>query len=277
MRDLDASHRSDSSSDATLASWPRAPLRGGARENGRVNRPPAAFSDIQTDNAVVRRLGGFARLSPIETTVLCDLSKIAQHRPVQAELCPPGRAQPLMLLAGWACCQRTLSDGRRQIIRFLLPGDAVGSLDHCERPSSGCVTALTPVIVADASNIIRTCGENGAQLPGLAAALDMMRHTDEINLRDQIVRLGRQTAYERLVHLFLEFHHRLQAIGMVEENSFPLPLTQEILADALGLSVVHTNRTLQQVRRDRLLDLRNGRVTLYQVTRMRAMSDWAMA
>ena len=111
--------------------------------------------------------------------------------------------------------------------------------------------------------------------PAWAEAVAAMLHADEINLRDQIVRLGRQTAYERLVHLVLEFHHRLEAIGMVDGDSFSLPLTQEILADALGLSVVHINRTLQQVRRDRLLDMRGGQVTLRQPDLMRAMSDWA--
>ena len=122
--------------------------------------------------------------------------------------------------------------------------------------------------------MIRTRGENGTPLPGLATALEIMGHTDEINLRDRVVRLGCQSAYERLVHLTLEFHHRLQGVGMVDEDSFSLPLTQEILADALGLSVVHINRTLQQVRRDRLFDLHGGRATLHQITRMRAMADW---
>jgi CRP-like cAMP-binding protein len=88
--------------------------------------------------------------------------------------------------------------------------------------------------------------------------------------------LGRQTAYERLVHLVLEFYGRLQAIGMVDGDSFALPLTQDILADALGLSVVHINRTLQQVRRDRLLDMRGGQVTLRQLDLMRAMADWVV-
>ena len=102
-----------------------------------------------------------------------------------------------------------------------------------------------------------------------------MSQADEGNLCDQIVRLGRQTAYERLLHLVLEFHHRLQAVGMVNGYSFAFPLTQEVLADALGLSVVHINRTLQQVRRDRLLDMRGGQVTLRQIDLMRAMADWA--
>ncbi len=241
-----------------------------------MNRPIAAFGDSRSDNAVGMRIAGLVRLSSLEMETVRDLSQSARHYPAQAELCIEGRVQaPMVLLAGWACHQRILGDGRRQIVRFLLPGDAIGSLSRPSLPASSGALALTPVVVADARPLIRATDEAGAPLQGLMEAIALMSHADEVNLRDQVVRLGRQTAYERLVHLILEFHHRLRAIGMVEGDSFALPLTQEILADALGLSVVHINRTLQQVRRDRLLDLRGGQVTLRQVDLMRSMADWA--
>ncbi len=242
-----------------------------------MNRPLIAYSDGRPENAVALRLGRLARLSSAEVDILRDLSQATRHCPAQAELCVEGRVQaPVMLLSGWACHQRILGDGRRQIIRFLLPGDAVGSLARPGLPASSAVLALTPVVVADARPLLRTADENGVPLTGLAEAIAQMSYADEINLRDQVVRLGRQTAYERLVHLVLEFYARLRAIGMVDGDSFALPLTQDILADALGLSVVHINRTLQQVRRDRLLDMRGGQVTLRQLDLMRAMSDWVV-
>ena len=77
-----------------------------------------------------------------------------------------------------------------------------------------------------------------------------------------------------MVHLILELHGRLQAIDMVDGDSFSVPLTQEILADALGLSVVHINRTLQQVRRDKLLEMRGGRIIIHQLDAMRRVADW---
>ena len=240
-----------------------------------MSHPLSAYRDARHDNAVTLRFAGLARLSAAESDILRDLPHMARHHPAQAELCIEGRVQPpQMLLAGWACQQRILGDGRRQIVRFLLPGDAIGSLTRPSLPATSAALALTQVVVADARPLLRAAEENGPPLTGLAEAIEVMSSADEINLRDQVVRLGRQTAYERLVHLVLEFHYRLQAIGMVEGDSFPLPLTQEILADALGLSVVHINRTLQQVRRDRLLDMRSGRVTLRQLDLMRAMADW---
>ncbi len=240
-----------------------------------MNRPLSAYGDARHDNAVMLRFSGLARLSAAESDILRDLPNTARHHPAQSELCVEGRVQPpQMLLAGWACQQRILGDGRRQIVRFLLPGDAIGSLSRPTLPATSASLALTQVVVADARPLLRSGDENGPLHTGLAEAVALMSNADEIHMRDQVVRLGRQTAYERLVHLVLEFHHRLQAIGMVDGDSFSLPLTQEILADALGLSVVHINRTLQQVRRDRLLDMRGGRVTLRQIDLMRAMADW---
>lgn len=240
-----------------------------------MNRHLSAHTDA-VESAASLRFGQLARLSPTEEEIVRDLSATARHHPVQTELCVEGRVQsPLLLLSGWACYQRLLGDGRRQIVRFLLPGDAVGSLCQPHLPAVSTAMALTSVVVADARPLLRPTDADGEALPGLAEAVAAMARADEITVRDHIVRLGRQTAYERLVHLILEFHARLAAIGMVDGLTFALPLTQEVLADALGLSVVHINRTLQQVRRDRLLDLRGGQVTLRQLDLMRSMADWA--
>jgi CRP-like cAMP-binding protein len=89
-------------------------------------------------------------------------------------------------------------------------------------------------------------------------------------LRDQVVRLGRRSAYERTVHLVLELHERLNAVGLAAGQCFALPLTQDVLADALGLSVVHVNRVLAQARRDGLFELRGGYVVIHGLERMEA-------
>ena len=88
-------------------------------------------------------------------------------------------------------------------------------------------------------------------------------HREE-RLFDQIVRIGRLTAKERVLNLLLELYDRLDAIGLVKENTFRIPLTQEVFADALGLSVVHINRTMQQLRREGMVTVGRGAVTLHQ-------------
>src|SRR5262249_10318746 len=85
---------------------------------------------------------------------------------------------------------------------------------------------------------------------------------------------GRLTAYERVAHLLLELFHRLRPVGFTQGNRYLLPLTQEMLADALGLSVVHTNRTLQQLRRDRLIELNSSAVNILQPEALAELADY---
>ena len=182
--------------------------------------------------------------------------------------CPP----PMAIVSGWACRQRLLPDGRRQIVSFLLPGDVVGAMAPC-LPAACATVALTRVRLADATPLYRMPGSSAEQ-PGLAQGLRVIDLLNDWLLRDQITRLGRQTAYERFANLLMELYHRLQTVGLAGDGRFSFPLTQEMLADALGLSVVHVNRTVQQMRRDGLLELRSGVVVMPQLDALRSVADW---
>ena len=102
----------------------------------------------------------------------------------------------------------------------------------------------------------------------------MSASTDEAYLLGQVVRIGRQTAYERVAHLLLELHFRLRVVGLATDDFMPLPLTQEIIADALGLSIVHLNRTLQQLRRDGIVEVKGGVARLLDAGRLRSIADF---
>jgi CRP-like cAMP-binding protein len=97
---------------------------------------------------------------------------------------------------------------------------------------------------------------------------------DEIYLLHQIIRIGRQTAYERLVHLLLELNSRCHAAGLSDGFSFDLPLTQEILADSLGLSIVHVNRTLQTLRREQLIEQKSSIVTIKDKEKLALIAEY---
>ena len=226
-------------------------------------------------NPALVRMSALAKLSIPEADLLRALPITARGHAMQAELCTEHQVQPAkVLMSGWACQHRLLGDGRRQIISFLLPGDIIGSVLHTAVRADTSVVALTPVVVADGRPLMRALQAIPSSMPGLASAMLQIGHMDQVRLLDQVVRLGRQTAYERLVHLLLEIHSRLDAIGQVEGDSFVFPLTQENLGDALGLSVVHINRTMQQIRRDRMVEIRSGRVTILQHGAMRAVAGW---
>lgn len=175
-----------------------------------------------------------------------------------ANVSADSRKRQIVIVSGWIAETRILSDGRRQIFSFLLPGDVAAVTGSTHVGCRGLV-ALTNVEIADASAL--TIGEQGERISNSLTAAIRQR---EERLFDQIVRIGRLTAKERVLNLLLELYDRLDAIGLVKENTFRVPLTQEVFADALGLSVVHINRTLQQLRREGMLTVDRGTVTLHQ-------------
>ena len=100
---------------------------------------------------------------------------------------------------------------------------------------------------------------------------------EQARLLDQLVRLGRSTASERVAHLLLEIADRLTLTGVGDERNFPFPPTQQVLADLLGLSMVHINRTLQQLRREKLIELKAGRFILLDRVGLIALAGYAPA
>ncbi|MEJ1977649.1 MAG: Crp/Fnr family transcriptional regulator [Acetobacteraceae bacterium] len=225
-------------------------------------------------NPLVRRLSALTDLSAAEIEALQELSATPKPHEAQTLLAPEGKVVvPQVILSGWACRQRLLRDGRCQIVNFLLPGDCTNMLMTPSLRTAFSAVSLTAVTTADAELLLQNNDERVVH-PGLARAMRLMTSLDEYLLCSHVVRLGRQTAYERTVHLLLEFEARLDMAGMVSGDSFTMPLTQEVLADALGLSIVHLNRTLQQIRRDGLLELRGGRITILRRDMMEAVADW---
>ena len=163
---------------------------------------------------------------------------------------------PRVVTAGWACRRVGLPDGRRQIIDFVLPGDILVSSDQPLNRIDA--EAITPVRVMHLDH------------DWLKQASASVASELEARLVDHIVRLGRHTAYERTLHLLLEFHRRLSLVGLTEDGAFAIPLTQAVFAEALGLSIVHVNRILQQLRDEHVIDLRRGTLTLLQKERLQA-------
>src|SRR5580698_10412351 len=191
--------------------------------------PPISHADV-----LIRRLSHFAHLTAEEIMLLRSVAASPQQIPVGTEIIHEGQVldKPSALMAGWACRYRALPDGRRQIVDFTLPGELYGM---CHRPQAVALTTavtLTPAVIADARAIADVIVNKPGQYKSLEAALFSTASLDEAYLLNQIVRIGRQTAYERVAHLVLELHARLQSVGLAEDWSYALPLTQEILADA---------------------------------------------
>jgi CRP-like cAMP-binding protein len=226
-------------------------------------------------DVVVRRLRALSPLSDAELDLLRNLGERRERHVAGEELVIEGglSSRPRFILSGWACRQRVLPDGRRQIFSFLLPGDGFG-LSRRAGPELSTIGAVTALETVDAEPVLEAV--QAGKAPGLARAVASIEPLEQIQLFDHMVRLGRQTAYERVAHFLLELQRRLELVGLGDSQRFPLPLTQEILADALGLSIVHVNRTLQQLRRERLIELRSGVAILLERELLATIADYRL-
>jgi CRP-like cAMP-binding protein len=165
---------------------------------------------------------------------------------------------PHFVLSGWACSQRVLHDGRRQIFDFIVPGEGFGFGPFADGHTRQAVVALTAIETVEASGLLE--GGRDVSGGGLWQAVRAARAEMGKRQLDHMVRLGRLTAYERVAHFMLEMRRRA---GTPEAHSYALPLTQDVIADALGVSVVHLSRLLRQLREARVVEIRGGVAVLH--------------
>ena len=212
--------------------------------------------------SVERMLSSFAVLSP------CDVDRIRgwfrgpalTHAPGSPVPLHPDRRDARIVARGWVARGAMLEDGRRQIVGLSLPGDVILAADSVDADMA--VWALTDASTLDATRLQDAISEGADISPRLMEAWRQFRSAERLRMARHVIRLGRLSAYERTAHLLLELYERQSRLGAVEPGVLHLPLTQDMLADILGLSAVHMNRTLQQLRRAGLVDYRTGRAIL---------------
>jgi CRP-like cAMP-binding protein len=222
---------------------------------------------------VLRRLRSLSPLTDLDAEIIRSLTERRERHGPGEQLIAEGETtlRPRFVVSGWACRQRLMTDGRRQIFSLILPGDGFG---FDSRPALAGVVSLTALETIDAGPA-NDAAKRGVSLT-LARALATAQTVEDGLLLDHAVRLGRLTAFERVAHFLLELQQRLEVTGLGDRQRFPLPLTQEILADALGLSIVHVNRTLQQLRRANLIELRSGVAILLQPEALAKLCDYKL-
>jgi CRP-like cAMP-binding protein len=165
-----------------------------------------------------------------------------------------------VLQEGWAIRYKSLRNGRRQILNFLLPGDVIGFFGVLYKTADYGVEALADSRLHGFTT--RRLLEAFRQSPRLATAMSLLAGQDERQLDEQIMRIGCRGAAERMAHLFMELHHRLLQAGQPERVSRRFPFPQTILADTLGMSHVHANRSFRTLVREGLVALRNKHIVL---------------
>ncbi len=175
--------------------------------------------------------------------------------------------------SGWFYSHRTFADGRRQVLRFHCPGDLVG-LEEIPYKVRNCeVDAATQGVLCP---LPKDClDEIFSRSPRLTALLWSVAMMDQGVFLDRLRVLGRMSAVERLAHLLLEFHTRLRLTGAVaDDQSFEVPLTQDVLGDAVGLTNVYVSRTLKMMETLGLLERSGRKVRLLNVEQLVEISDF---
>ena len=219
-------------------------------------------------NAFIDKLCGHEPLSAEDVTLLEAACSRPQDVPARYDLILEGdKPGPLfVILEGWACRYKLLPEGTRQITAFLMPGDCcdmhASVLDRMEHS----IATLTPARVA---MIPRARMEELIMTrPALTRALWWKQLVDEDTLRAWIVSMGRRNSLQRVAHLMCELYVRAHNIGLIKGDRFELPLTQVVLGDALGLTVVHVNRVLRKLRVSGVMDLTAGSLIIADISKL---------
>jgi CRP-like cAMP-binding protein len=218
-----------------------------------------------------------SRLMAFSATDLASLERIVESERLvkrRQDLVVAGFAYHSLCFVkdGYAIRYKLLRSGKRQILNVILPGDVIGFPVSFFDRSIYSIVAVSDLTynICSLDAYVRLCYEQ----PQFGLALSWLAAQEAAIYAEHIVDLGRRTPLERLAHFLLEIHVRLLAVGRAEAASFHLPFSQEVMADALGLSVPHLNRVMQQLRGERLITSRSRVVELTDITGLQTLAQY---
>jgi CRP-like cAMP-binding protein len=221
------------------------------------------------DLALTLRLSRLAKLTPEDRKTLSDtVSRSARWFQPRQEIMSEGERPHLVhaVVEGWVVSTKQLVDGRRQIVNFLLPGDLCSTNVCLLRTADHGLSALTHARIASIGAADVEAIAAGS--PRIAQAFLWNDLSVASIQREWMTSLGQRNAYERIAHLLCELFTRLGVVRMVSRGECALPATQNDLADATGLTPVHVNRTVQQLRQDGLISLHEKRLVVHDLERL---------
>ncbi len=225
-------------------------------------------------NPLMRKLSAFAPLTAEEQAGLAGAQSATVRVQRGKELFREGQNghRVFIIHAGWASSYKELPDGGRQIINFPVPGDCVGLRSILLRASDHAFSVLTDATLTtiDAPRMKQLFDD----FPGIRAGFLWSAARDEAMAVEHLVGVGRRSAIERTAHFFMELTERLMLVGLATETRFKCPLNQYVLADALGLSAIHVNRVLRNLRENKLLSLRSGVVTILDLPSLIKLANY---
>jgi CRP-like cAMP-binding protein len=241
---------------------------------GNYHHRDGAGGQVEHD-VFVRRLSSFYPLNPQETKVLESLIEssfnVAPHHDILKE--QQSSKEALVLLEGLACHYKVLDSARRQMTGFVLPGDFCDFGFLSSSVTRQGVMSLGPALVGRID--LRQLSAVTERMPNIMVAAMRAASVDQASARELVISLGARDALQRLAHFLCELYYRLRTVGMVNNHAqFDLAMTQSELGEALGLSTVHINRTIQQLRKRKLITMGQGMVTILDAPGLEAIASF---
>lgn len=226
------------------------------------------------DSPFARKLSAFVLLSQDELAAMSDLYRRRRVFAVGSDMIHQGQRDQcaFVVASGWASSYKILPDGTRQIVDIQIPGDFLGLRSVLFRTSDHNVEPITPVQASEVHQ--KDLLEIFGRTPRLAMAVLWAASRDEAMVVEHLVNLGRRSASVRVAHFLLELGARLRLVGLADQAGYACPLSQHTLADALGLTGVHVNRVLRELREEGLVTFQRGWVSFDDYERLVSFAEF---
>jgi CRP-like cAMP-binding protein len=225
-------------------------------------------------NPLIRKLESIVTLTDDERNALQQLPMqvmaIKADQDIVREGDRPSRS--CLILSGFACTYKMTKDGKRQIVSFNLPGDIPDLQSLHLRVLDNGISTISPCRVGFIPHeVLRDVCDRYRRI---TAAFWRETLVDAAIFREWVMNVGRRDAYQRMAHLLCELVVRLRAVGLAEEHSCELPITQSEFADAMGVTTVHGNRVVQQMRTEGLIELKGDRLNIPDWEKLKQVGEF---
>ncbi|WP_114944940.1 Crp/Fnr family transcriptional regulator [Microvirga calopogonii] len=234
----------------------------------------AAFQNDYNHSPLIRKLESIFSLTDDEQQALMDLpmqmAVIKADQDIVREGDRPSRC--FAILSGFTCTYKLTGDGKRQIVAYGIAGDMPDLQSLHLKVLDMTITTLTPCSIGFVRH--EDLWDLCLRQTRIAAAFWRETLVEGAAFREWVLNVGRREAYPRMAHILCELLVRLRAVGLVDNHSCTLPITQAEFADALGITTVHANRVLQQMRADDLIELKGERLHVPDWERLKEAGDF---
>lgn len=222
----------------------------------------------------LRPLPVFREFEPKELAFISNFKKgeLAVDRGAAVLVEGNNSAHLYTVLSGWGFRYKLLEDGRRQILNYVLPGDLIGLQGSVMGEMQHSVEALSELLlcVFERENL----HDLYRNYPGLAYDITWLAASEERMLDENLLSVGRRTALERAAYLIAFIHARASSVGLKGRKLVQIPITQQHVADTLGLSLVHTNKTLRKLMDRKLIRWHDGGCEVIDAEGLRSIAGW---